>query len=568
MLTEFRFSNFKSFRKNQLLPLRPITLIFGLNSAGKSSILQLLRLVRASVQEDLPFLPYDHPSIGLVSHRHVTHRMNGGPISVTFSTKSNRNQSESLSVSAEFQPEISRIDIKSERIFPSGGAVLHPLVFVGEEIAEAFGIELVPNDLFEFEVMDGREVRMALSESDTMAGLCEKYRWIDPTGQESDSVAKWFEEVRREARELRLVRGHSHSSVIDLASICEDRLAAELDSSDRKSIPSVLAGLIHKNGLRMAYSVGSPANIRELGLIGPHGQNLKPVLSGDLGAILRRHAYRTEIAQAVWAESIEAITGVFLRYFNRVFLNSDSDSRRSVIALNDVRRQLSAVKYLGPVRDVPSRFAFDHSGTTSLNLQSSSDNIVSKLVETPEAVEFINESFNQLEIRYRVELGHLRNDSVAWLDNTQTLFLRDPAGTPVSLEDVGFGVGQVLPILLEAQMGGCLLIEQPELHLHPALQGNLAETLVKAVERTRGQVILETHSEHMVLRIQKLIRLGRLSADEVSVLVIESAPDGHQESHSFASSIRRLDMDDSGRLVDPWPPGFFDGALEEFDLEL
>ena len=135
----------------------------------------------------------------------------------------------------------------------------------------------------------------------------------------------------------------------------------------------------------------------------------------------------------------------------------------------------------------------------------------------------------------------------------------------VAPSDVGFGIGQLLPILVEGLVAErrIVCVEQPEIHLHPRLQAHLADFLIDTAgadapndrrHTNANQWIVETHSEALILRVQKHIRAGKLKADNVSVLYVEPGPEG--------STIRQLRLDDDGEFMDTWPNGFFE---ERFD---
>ena len=101
-------------------------------------------------------------------------------------------------------------------------------------------------------------------------------------------------------------------------------------------------------------------------------------------------------------------------------------------------------------------------------------------------------------------------------------------GTSVSFKDVGVGLSQVLPILealaLRNITGGAsktILVEQPELHLHPKMQASLADLFIEAATSRRVQVVAETHSEAFLLRIQRRLREGKLSPRDVQILYVE-----------------------------------------------
>ena len=86
------------------------------------------------------------------------------------------------------------------------------------------------------------------------------------------------------------------------------------------------------------------------------------------------------------------------------------------------------------------------------------------------------------------------------------LYLADPQQRRYAFVDVGSGLGYILPVLCEAWgKGHLVLIQQPELHLHPALQSELADVFIEASNEFRTLVV-ETHSEHLLLRLLRRIR--------------------------------------------------------------
>lgn len=125
----------------------------------------------------------------------------------------------------------------------------------------------------------------------------------------------------------------------------------------------------------------------------------------------------------------------------------------------------------------------------------------------------------------------------------------------VDLTSVGVGVSQVLPVLvicLLAEPGDIVLLEQPELHLHPALQMRLADFLLACVDSGR-QVIVETHSEHLVNRLRR--RAAEDDSNDVgeSVRIVFAERDA--EGHTL---FRPSDINPLGGLSEDWPDGFLD----------
>jgi len=135
----------------------------------------------------------------------------------------------------------------------------------------------------------------------------------------------------------------------------------------------------------------------------------------------------------------------------------------------------------------------------------------------------------------------------------------DRMGDDIALDlaDVGYGITHLLPIvtMLMAGKERVALISQPETHVHPSLQAELGELLVHAWELRKMQCVVETHSEHLIRRLQRRVRGGRLKPEDVAILYVDRTPDG--------STVTRLRMDSSGDFIDNWPRGFFPEWLNE-----
>nr|WP_316235453.1 AAA family ATPase [Bradyrhizobium sp. SZCCHNR1023] len=146
-------------------------------------------------------------------------------------------------------------------------------------------------------------------------------------------------------------------------------------------------------------------------------------------------------------------------------------------------------------------------------------------------------------------------------------------GIKSNIVDTGYGVSQILPVLGQIWWArnkivrepnprprvSLLAIEQPELHLHPAHQALLADALVGEVAEKGGSnqpginFLIETHSETMLNRLGELISLGRISSEDVQVVLFEALED---DEDGRVTDVRIANFNESGELLD-WPYGFF-----------
>lgn len=156
--------------------------------------------------------------------------------------------------------------------------------------------------------------------------------------------------------------------------------------------------------------------------------------------------------------------------------------------------------------------------------------------------------------------------------NLYKIMIEDQQGTKTNLIDTGYGISQILPILTEVLSGKrdisnprridlrrglirrnkkTLIIEQPELHLHPAAQSKLAELFLHFIKKGHN-LILETHSEHLIKKFQILVaKDNEFSNNDIAIYYVH-------KDRGEGAKVERLLLDENGRFLNEWPTGFFD----------
>ena len=143
------------------------------------------------------------------------------------------------------------------------------------------------------------------------------------------------------------------------------------------------------------------------------------------------------------------------------------------------------------------------------------------------------------------------------------LELIDSIGAFHQIDDVGSGIGYVLPVLAAISIGGIVKIQQPELHLHPALQARLADCFIDASGQDSSRYfnikIVETHSEHFILRLLRRIKdkKSSLTNDDLSIVYFNT------NTKEASSEIKKIRLAKDGTMVDHWPNGFFEERYED-----
>jgi hypothetical protein len=222
---------------------------------------------------------------------------------------------------------------------------------------------------------------------------------------------------------------------------------------------------------------------------------------------------------------------------------------------------LSRIFFLGPIRSRAHRTTMvGHAWNNYVG--PTGERMAEMLFDRPELVSAVNRWCDQLGLGYRIKmLAPHSQEIVISAGDFAVLALEDIRHEPpvlVSSRAVGYGVGQLLPIITQCLIAdqSMVMVEQPEVHLHPKLQAAIGDLFIDTVIEQRAQLLVETHSEHLVLRILRRIREGKLDPADLSILYVDLHDDG-------AAFVRRLEVNHRGELVDGWPGNFFDERLAE-----
>lgn len=251
-----------------------------------------------------------------------------------------------------------------------------------------------------------------------------------------------------------------------------------------------------------------------------------------------------------------------------------------MVVLGTVSQLADALRdalYIGPLRALPPRgFLYERVG----RITSWADGLAAwdlLLADRSSLVEDTNRWLTRLGAGCQLVVQELFDSAASaeeltdgHVDKTARRLLLDTGtGSLVLPSEVGAGVSQVIPVIVAAlqSKADLALVEQPEIHVHPAMQVGLGDLLIDAATRDLGRrtFLVETHSEHLILRLLRRIRettegeLGedapRFSAEKLSVIYVENTPDG--------VNIRRLRVDELGEFKDRWPKGFFAERMGE-----
>jgi hypothetical protein len=228
-------------------------------------------------------------------------------------------------------------------------------------------------------------------------------------------------------------------------------------------------------------------------------------------------------------------------------------------------RMLHGVYYLGPLRDYPKR-EYTWAGGDPADMGRRGEYAIAAILAARERGEKIprgkgNPKFSLEEyVAYWLrELNLIDEFRVEEIKKGTNLYRvhvrRSPRSSEVLITDVGFGVSQVLPVLVlcyYAPEGSTILFEQPEIHLHPSVQRGLADVFIDAMKVRKVQIIVESHSEDFLRRLQRRVAESK----DINDINEERAAIYFCDIENGEGKLKPLSLDTYGNFLD-WPKDFF-----------
>jgi predicted ATPase len=224
-----------------------------------------------------------------------------------------------------------------------------------------------------------------------------------------------------------------------------------------------------------------------------------------------------------------------------------------------IRQELLGVDYIGGMRVPPER-TYHQTGEGRAKIGAAGENWTGLLVLDSSRGGAGSRKMQQHLANWLHRAGLASEVRLNWLsDRHYEVQIRHPVSREIeNLADVGQGNSQVIPVLLggfRLAQDSLYMVEEPEIHLHPNAQAELGEFFT-ALCRTGINSLIETHSEHLVLRIQQHVASGEIDPNAVAFYYTTASKKG--EKH-----VRMLTLDSSARFEQQLDGGFFPQGLEE-----
>lgn len=228
---------------------------------------------------------------------------------------------------------------------------------------------------------------------------------------------------------------------------------------------------------------------------------------------------------------------------------------------------MDSIHYLGPLREHPRR-EYHWSGSAAADVGERGEWTINAILAATRDrqmrslgyrrrrkpfQEMIAYWLSQLELIQEFRLEEIADGTNLY----QAMVKTASSGVSTALTDVGFGVSQVLPaivLLYHVPEGSTVLMEQPEIHLHPAVQSGLADVMLNVSEARNIQVIVESHSEHLMRRLQRRVAEEEVSSEDVKLYFVSMDRGVAQASN--------LALNEWGE-IENWPDNFFGDEIGE-----
>jgi predicted ATPase len=541
MLNKITFKNYKAF-DTASIDLKPITILLGTNSSGKSSILQSILLFEQTLNNE------DKYESAL--------RLNGkyvslGEVDNIFRNKSLKNK---LEFSFEINPN-------------TESYLLHNIKRIQRNLRES--LMRIYLDFLRFEESPIRSLSYAHRKSQIMTVDDEQFAY----------AIKEIKRIQKNLTSSQQTDLFSESNLDTSGNIQRTTRYKKIDVTNYKEADELIDAVIKNlnsdpfeisyefryqpkdNNIKVTkYSISQKTKkIIEFKVQTNKGHK-KYLLESDLYSAQKLNNHRVKFGKYCDFENLsltskdeleldppqirrfsdvfsETVLKIFSRY--QAYLDSAFDSDR--------------INYVSPLRAFPKRYYFLDKSKISSSLDSiDGDNLTEILKKERTVKSSVNTWLEKFGLSVNVE--DLK-EVIHRLKINQN-------GLNLDITDVGFGISQVLPIIVQGFMSkknSLTIIEQPEIHLHPKMQAELADLFIDVIDsdETKSKTLLiETHSESILKRLRRRIAEGKISSNDVAIYYIHGS-----KEKNISAVAEKLEISKTGAF--DWPTEFYSTDYED-----
>lgn len=556
MIKKIDFANYKAFDKGSF-ELKPITILLGANSSGKSSLLQLLLLFKQT--------------INIENGYESALKLNGKYISLgdTDNIFKNRNTDKNLVFSFEIDNNKNNFQYNElSRIKRS----------IETEIIDIY---------FQLIKLEQLTVKTQLEYENI-----RKLRYNeDMTIDEINNIIKEIKKYKRkyltkEVQQPTLFEEEKLNNKIQIKNIAyldkniQRILQKEIDDyHDSYILLSTLANWKQKN-FEIEYEISYSKKLNNLdvkritikndqiSLIEFHVQknqgHTKYLLKSSILSNKLLDKYRVKFGKNVKFDTLNLIAkgdnSVESTRYRKIGFENDIFNSTLLRVFNSYTNRFNyefnstRINYISPLRAFPKRYYFLDESNVSSSLDSiDGDNLTETLKKETNVIAKVNKWLNTFGLSVSVEDV---KEVIHRLKVNQN-------GISLDITDVGFGISQVLPIIVQGFLSkedSVTIIEQPEIHLHPMMQAELADLFIDVVSNNntnKGKTLLiETHSESILKRLRRRIAEGKIKNTDVAIYFVHG-----RKKKSDSAILERIEIEEKGAF--DWPKEFYSTDFED-----
>jgi len=519
MIESISLQNYKAFSK-VTIPLRPLTILLGANSVGKSSILQMLMLLHQTVEER----GYKYLSPLKIYGNYV----NIGAFENLYKGKNTK------------VPLCIEMDLESDSLLRNIREMKTNYIYNFKTLCRYFPLK----NLWE---LSDIEIK---TKKDFVTFVKDVYALINKKGAQNYKTSLFYL-FRRDTGftfEQMNISKNKLSELYDLLSFLEKdlnentlRINYEISVKDNKLIISRLAISNTKEKIIISIDIDSNSFVSV-------DSEIINIDEADQLIISKKFMQDNPIFDCVkTAGSIDDNTECSPISF--IFLRLLTDTIKAL------GKEFSEYKvnYVSPLRAHPKRYYMLDKAKMTISLDTlDGDAMAEVLKENEDVKKNVNTWFSKFGLKIDVK-GF--KEVIHHVNVTQNNLSLD-------ITDVGFGISQVLPIIIQGFLSikeSITIVEQPEIHLHPMMQADLGDLFIDIIKETEKKIVIETHSEYLLKRIRRRIAEGVISPSMVSICLF------HPKTKDKDAWVEHIEIGEKGSFE--WPEEFYGGELYNDTIE-
>ena len=566
MIQKISFQNYKAFDEGEI-KLKPITILLGANSVGKSSIINLLLMLQQTANS---------------SNYKSALRLHGENVSMGECENIFRNKdtSKNIIVDFEFKSDALKELLRKELFNDFINQIVQPIQFLSrfpeEEVKKTVNIE------FNQFINKHREIDEKIYRSkETFIKLTEAietfYNNIEANRKQLDIIRYYVKRGDKQNLNEKKSLEKMYDFLSEIKKIKDDVFNLSFECCSVKSnkedvvkINNVLLKINDKHILNLKF---------ELNKNNSAYNNI--VISSDFsdGELLDDKAKKDFLKSINYNSTIFSWVTHYNRNRDFFFRNIDNEEYSVItqIITQIIEQSIASVKeqftkelvnHVSPLRAHPKRYYFLDKANINTVLDTLDGNSLTEILKENATV--------KSKVNTWLKTFGLHVDVSTLQDVIHKLKIQQYA-LDLDITDVGFGISQILPVIVQGFLSfdnSLTMIEQPEIHLHPKMQADLADLFIDIVNGTpvknslfkkqssipNKYLLIETHSEYLLRRLRRRISEGKISANDVAIYFIEPPKDKNS-----SAKIQEKEVFEDGSFE--WPQDFYADELKKDTTE-